>query len=495
MKKALLLFSFMLTILFSQTVAQIALEYVEPSETYILTKITSGGNNYWIVNIEGEDTLIIDSTPSLITSESQISDILITKFKEESMINYKKEQTRDFILQFNQSQYPDRKTCEQYTGVNKMPCFDKESCLKACFAVPICSMVKSEPFILTILDWNNKKITMDEELSNVLSKLENADSSSEYAGVRNSIKSLKTKMEDLESNGLYDVYGFCKDMNISYISLTSANNLILEIENSLINENTIQNKANNIYKLTTERVNFVQERSDLYNEAYMKIYNAFKECEDNYKKSNVYDSDVELKLATASTYTNDMMEIKNEGNYRIAINKSNEYYSKLLSLKTTINNLSIQRKEVNIEANKTIELLKKSYPTLKNTKYYSNFTFIREEVEKVLVMRIVSSDLLNTKEKMVEYNEQVKEMVSDCVLNGCDIIEEEIENETNETNETNEPEIEIPDELNETDDEIIEEEEDVIDTRPPQPLEIISQQISRVINFVKRNLCAYLGIC
>jgi len=482
----------MLTIIFSQTVAQVALEYVEPAETYILTKITSGGNNYWIVNIQGEDTLLINSTPSLITDQETIYDVILTQFREESMVDYKKEQVKQSVTTFYNSQYPERSICEQYTGVDKMPCFNKESCLKACYAVPICSMVKSEPFIMTIKDWVEKKDQVDESYNSTLNKIDSAVYLSDYSSLDSSLNGLKNDMEEMEENGLYSVYGFCKDMDISYNSISSAKSLILDIEEALSNEKAVQNKANNIYKLTTERVNFLNERSNLYNDAYMKVLNLFKECEDNYKKSNVYDSDVELKLATASTYTNTMLEIKNEGNYRIAINKSNEYYSNLSSLKTRINNLAIQRKEVNTEANSTLELLKKSYPALKGTKYHSNFTTIMEDVENVLVMRITSSELLTTKERMAEYSEQIKDMVSDCILNGCEIIEPE--EDLNETNQTEEDDDGLNETLNETE-QNGDEDEDIVDNLPPQPLEIIFQQINRVIGFVHRLLCTYLGIC
>ena len=492
MKKVILLFSLMLTILFSQTVAEVALEYVEPSETYLLTKIVSGGNDYWIVNIDGNDTLLIDSTPALITSETTISDIILTKFREESMVDYKKEQIRESVINFYNSQYPDRKTCEQYTGVDKMPCFDKDTCLKACYAVPICSMIKSEPFIMTIKDWVDKKNIVDGSYNSTLNKINNSVYLADYSSLESSLTTLKNDMEDMEDNGLYSVYGFCKKMNISYNSISSAKSLISDIKEALANENSVKNKAKSIYTLTIERVNFVENRSTLYNEAYMKVLNTFKECEDNYKKSNVLDSDVELKLATASTYTKEILDTKNEGNYRIAISKGNTYYSELNSLKSTINNLIIQRKEVNVEANKTLDLLKKSYPTLKGTKYNSNFSLIKEEVENTLTLRIVSSELLYTKEKMVEYNDQIKEMVSDCVLNNCEIIEnvnEENETELEQDNENEtENNTEIPDDVNVTDD-------DIVDTRPPQPLEIISQQVNRAINFVKRTLCTYLGFC
>lgn len=42
MKKVLLILSLFCFVLFSQTVAEVARQYIEPSETYLLTKISSG---------------------------------------------------------------------------------------------------------------------------------------------------------------------------------------------------------------------------------------------------------------------------------------------------------------------------------------------------------------------------------------------------------------------------------------------------------------------
>ena len=283
MKKVLLILSLFCFVLFSATVAEVARQYIEPSETYILTKISSGGNDYWIVNIDGTDEMIIDSTPSLITSEEEIENILMTKFEEEAMIEYKKTQVQDFIFEFNQSQYPDRKTCEQYTGVDKMPCYDKESCLKACYAVPICSMIKSEPFIYTILDWNNARNKVDESLNEVLEDLSNAKTTSHYSSLRSSINSLEDDMEDMEDNGLYSVYGFCKDMDISYDSLDSAKSIISEIETALSSESSVRQKASSIYDLTTERLNFINTRSTTYTAIYKKFQTLLIFVNKNYK--------------------------------------------------------------------------------------------------------------------------------------------------------------------------------------------------------------------
>jgi hypothetical protein len=450
MKKVFLIFSLFCFVLFSATVAEVANNYIEPAETYILTKIISNGQEYWMVNIEGNDELLIDSTPALLTEKTKITDVLIVRFEEESMIDYRREQVKDFILQFEESQYPHRSTCEQYTGVDKMPCYDRDSCLKACYAVPICSMIKSEPFIYTILDWNNAKNNVDESLIKVYEDLENAKTISDYSKLRNSITSLENDMDEMEKNGLYSVYGFCKDMDISYDSLDYAKSIILDIEEALGSESIVKQKANSIYAFTTERMIFIRERPALYTEIHVKVLDLFKENEEKYKKSKVYDEKVEISLALASAYVDDMLSSKNEGNYKIAIQKGDSYYSTLSQIKIDINALDVKRKEVDYEANKALETYEKSLPVLKNTKYDTNITLIKNEIERVKGIRIVSNELTYYKGRMIEFDEKIKEMVSDCVLNGCEKIENLPLNETEIEPEKNETDIEIPDDLNGT---------------------------------------------
>lgn len=479
MKKVILILSLFCFILFSQTVGQVANDNTEPAENYNLIKITSGGNDFWIVRVNGVDEFVIDSSPKIVTDRNEIIDIFIVKFEEESMLDYKREQVENYILNFQDSQYPERATCEQYTGLDKMPCYDRESCLKACFAVPICSMIRSEPFIFTILDWSLAKDKVDNSIEEVLNKLENANTISQYSSLRSSINSLKGDMEEMEENGLYSVYGFCGNMDISYSSLNSANSVILDIEDSLKSEPLVRQQANVIYELTSQRVNFFNERVALYNEIHSKVSNLFEECEENYLKTRIYDEDIEYRIAQASNYLEDMLESRNEGNYKIAIEKGNNYYSTLNLLKGNINNLVINRRQLDLEINNTLETYFKSIPHLKNTKYDKNFTLIKQDIDRIKGMRIISSEVEEVKLKIIGYDEEIKEMVSDCVLNGCEKIEDIILDE-----EMEEDEEEKIEEVEDEEKEIEEPKEDEIIDEKLEEVSLINKIIFRISSLI-----------
>ena len=193
-----------------------------------------------------------------------------------------------------------------------------------------------------------------------------------------------------------------------------------------------------------------------------------------------------------------MLESKNEGNYKTAIEKGNNYYSILQTLKIDINAFVVKRKEIDYEANKVLETYQKSLPILAKTKYDINITFIKQEVEKTLGMKIVSSELTNTKALMIEYNELLKEMTSDCVLNGCERSENGNGNnheneETNETEheneETNETEHE-DEEKNETGDE---ETNGIEDNTTPSPIDSFIKTITSLINGIIGRLSRLFG--
>lgn len=427
MKKLLFMFIFCFT-LYSATVADVATKYIEPSEAYILTKISTGGKDYWIINIEGKDELLIDSTPSLLTDKNKIENVFLSIYEEEIMLEYKKNQVRDLILQFNESQYPARKLCEQYTGLDRMPCYDKESCLISCNTVGYCAGTISENKIYGMLDWNIARKNIDESITTILTDLEKAKTSSDFSKLKKSINSLEKDMKDSLDNYIF-INKVCNVPDISYTSLTSAKEVISNIESSLNKEVDFKQKANSIYELSNARVDFINTRTNLYTEIHVKVSDLFKECEYNYAKSKVYDEDVEIKITVASKYVSDMLESKNEGNYRIAIEKGNKHSSELVSLKNQISVLSLKRSEIDIQASKVLENYEKSLSLLSGTKYHSNLTAIKEDTTKKMNMRIVSSELLSTKEVLIDYENQIKEMVSDCVLNGCEKeIEEEVGN-------------------------------------------------------------------
>jgi len=251
-------------------------------------------------------------------------------------------------------------------------------------------------------------------------------------------------------------------------------------------ESLVKQKANSIHAFTTERTTFIRERPALYTEIHVKVLDLFKENEDNYRNSKVYDEKIEVSLALASTYVDDMLESKNEGNYKIAIDKGNTYHSILSSLKTDINAFVVRRREVDYEANKALETYEKSLPILKNTKYDSNITSIKNEIERVKGIRIVSNQLNYYKGRMIEFDEQIKEMVSDCVLNGCErIIEEEVIN----GEELNETINDIPTDLNDT------EIPPFFEEKPSEPsiIDSVIKTISSIIHNVLSTFSRLLG--
>ena len=152
-----------------------------------------------------------------------------------------------------------------------------------------------------------------------------------------------------------------------------------------------------------------------------------------------------------------------------------------------------RRREVDYEANKSLETYEKSLPILKDTKYDSNITSIKNEIERIKEIRIVSNQLNYYKERMIEFDEKIKEMVSDCVLNGCEIIEnsplDETENETEKNETENETEIEIPIDLNETD------VPPLVEEKPNSPsiIDSVINTISSIINSVFSRISRIFG--
>ncbi|MDD5317779.1 MAG: hypothetical protein PHF51_03540 [Candidatus ainarchaeum sp.] len=128
--------------------------YLEGGETFTKQAREIGGKSYYLVEIVSlngsEDNLIFEADGddlALVLGAQEIREILFTKISEEN-VSYDllpNATERDLVwaalLAFNDSRSEGEARCAALVGMDRFPCFDLDSCWRACYT-PVCQPMK-----------------------------------------------------------------------------------------------------------------------------------------------------------------------------------------------------------------------------------------------------------------------------------------------------------------------------------------------------------------
>ncbi len=399
------------------TVAQVASSYVEPQEKYELNKLSAGGSDYWIVTIDGVETMMIDSHSQILQSKDEIAAVLILNLKETSGVASKTQQIRDLINAFNQSQYPERTVCERTTGVDAMPCYDHDTCLKACYRVPLCAMQIREDLILAIQYWNTERKNVDTAVIAAKEGAKDPQTQTDYQDLSSQITIMEDAMQAMEDNELYD-YPYCLNMNATYGDADSAKELADEIATVLGTISQTNTRAENIYNKMNERVNYWNSRDKTYKDGYNAVLDGYEEVKSMYAKASWTDNVTAAAIEDAKNYSEIVQDYKEAGQYKLAIKQADQYKGILSKLKTSIQMTSAQYEVLKSKANTALADIESAKPKLNGTKYEANLTAYKKEIDGVLGKKVDKSQISALISRMDEIDSSVKDMLAEAVLSG-----------------------------------------------------------------------------
>jgi|GEM_PF-1392633 len=158
----------------------------------------------------------ISDNVSIVENESIVSEIVsdyIGKATPESSADVSKPYE---MLKYSRNlKAGPEKSCLVITGMDRFPCVDRETCLYACFSVPVCSFVGQSgwPFMDTLLDYKNNLDRTNELMDSTI------ETAGEFAGNPSYESAEKTFDAMVELNRaetvmifhpLFTSYGFCQ---------------------------------------------------------------------------------------------------------------------------------------------------------------------------------------------------------------------------------------------------------------------------------------------
>ncbi|MEM3364289.1 MAG: hypothetical protein QXS93_02145 [Candidatus Micrarchaeia archaeon] len=408
---------------FAASPAQVAGEYIEPQEKYELNKLSAWGKDYWIITVDGVEMMMIGDDSKVMMDTDSIAAVLVQNIWETSGVDEKTARIRELIRAFNESEYPERVVCERITGVDAMPCYDKESCIKACYRVPLCAMQIRDDLIYSIMSWNIQRKAVDNSILAASEKAKNPKTEEDYRELCRLIQNMSDTMKIMDDNKLYD-YPYCEEMHPTYDNANEAKGLCEDIVTTLATVPQARERAAKIKVQTDTRIKYLETREKTYLEEYGAVYDLYNSIKSMYSKADWKDNATEASIKSAENYTTEISQLKNDGKYKLAIKLAGQYKSILTNLKAEVQMTNAQYELMKSKAKADLDAIVNARKKLNGTKYDKNLTNYSNEIKEVLGRKVNKSEITELTKRMDEIDASVKMMVAEAVLNN-EIVEED----------------------------------------------------------------------
>lgn len=123
----------------------------------------AGSGEYVIASLGGAEAFLVSNvTGEQVTDLAVVESMLREDVYGRARFANRSAELGLVIAEFNRSRGAGEQKCRQYTGTGSFPCIDRESCIVACFSVPVCSaLVNADGFWGAIFNWSSKTGRID----------------------------------------------------------------------------------------------------------------------------------------------------------------------------------------------------------------------------------------------------------------------------------------------------------------------------------------------
>lgn len=257
--------------------------YVEPSEQAETSQIQVASGTFTLATVDGTELLLFDESSQLVTSVDTIKQVFTEEFYANLDFDSRAESITASLLSFNASRKADEALCRQYTGTDRWPCTDHNSCLFACRSVPICATAMSTQAFTT--EMKSFVGSTDSITSNVDAFLANSESmKGSIASVDAQItraNSMKSSVNTVKANKLFGTcsgcFDFCKPIAYNTNSLNSVLDSLNSLKAGLGGLSEVESRTSLLEEALQARLDYLETRGDRFQQLTTRTNNALND--------------------------------------------------------------------------------------------------------------------------------------------------------------------------------------------------------------------------
>jgi hypothetical protein len=347
MRVPLALAMFWSLLLFAAAYVPTAQQFVsvttEPGDVAQITLLRTHGVNYSLISINGNETFIFDPAAGAeVNGSAEAVRILTEDVYIRAGFDGKIASYHAAIAAFSAGKRDDEAQCRQLLGTDKLPCTDRESCVRACFAVPLCAgVVNADQFWQSSRNWTNDTSSLN---SATVDFEKNLDEMRE-GGVR--IQEKIAILDDmLRLTGvLYDnpivlnrtdsgcgekstkkCFEYCKHPDYQVQELQSMRSSLITLKNDLDELSRVQSRASAILSSSAAQRAYLSSRGGKWDDLRMHGRAEIERLNESYANISgiVRYADAEAKINASNDLYLLMLYVADAGSYRRALGMQNQ---------------------------------------------------------------------------------------------------------------------------------------------------------------------------
>ncbi|NYZ78667.1 hypothetical protein H0N99_00805 [Candidatus Micrarchaeota archaeon] len=245
-------------------------DYIGENETFTKIPFNLSDAQYYIINVK-EPSLILRVPPNgsiaILTEKPVIRDALLGYYALQGITTDELKLNQSYVDEllslvdsYNGTRAKEFE-CKTYIGIDRFPCFDLDSCWRACYT-PICQQLKigsGRPFLELLWSFSNQSSYID---SNISAFAGEVSSTSEFTSTGQvdhlvaMLDNMKNISITINNNDMFNpmALGFCHlvDYNLTYLTQAKIN--LLTKRDQILPLLTLDDASDALYNNTLQRI-------------------------------------------------------------------------------------------------------------------------------------------------------------------------------------------------------------------------------------------------
>lgn len=308
--------------------------------------ISPASGPFYLVAADGVETYVLDAPSGKTVESPYLSALLEYDAINSTGYQQKLDRALAFPGEAAAAKNEAERKCMQYTGTDMHPCFDKQSCTIACFAVPLCSTpLYSDGFWEAMLDWTKSR----ENFTSLLADYENGLAGvGTYGSVLDYksglLDSLSATAQNISKNPLFlnrtdegcagggtvRCFEFCPKIDYSSARIAAQKQNLAQLKQAMAAVSGQKARAEAIEKAGQKNDEYLSSRGRDYQELRLYMLNTEKRLQARgiYLSKNVTDPELAPLLESLSGISSSIQAKADSGRYRAALAGRKEFEAK-----------------------------------------------------------------------------------------------------------------------------------------------------------------------
>lgn len=208
----ILFFTLLLPIVAAVQMPDAFVPYLEPNLSADAGALNTSGGATYILSIQGQETLMVrEGSNELLNDPAAIAAALKEDIVQNSGYLSARQDAQSSLASLQTARQEPEANCTRLTGMDRFPCTDRDSCVKAAFANPLSAdYVNAAGFWQAMLRWQTERNDTNASLNDLQAAQSTPTNDSQAArAIADKMNAMRDKMAFFLNNSLYRAQPKC----------------------------------------------------------------------------------------------------------------------------------------------------------------------------------------------------------------------------------------------------------------------------------------------